>query len=46
MTEFSAREAEFEALIGEALSIAVQKKIIVYYSVMVAHVEEAATKTM
>ena len=43
MTEFFARETDFVALIGEALSIAVQKKYILYYSVMVAHVEEVTT---
>ena len=44
--EFSPRVDEFEYLIGESLYIAIEDNIMLYYSVMVAKVEDDATGTM
>jgi hypothetical protein len=44
--EFSPRVDEFEYLIGESLYIAIEDNIMLYYSVMVAKVEDDATGTI
>ena len=44
--EFSSRVDEFEHLIGGSLYIAVEKHILLYYSVMVADIQEETEGTI
>ena len=44
--EFSSRVEEFEHMIGDSLYIAVEKNILLYYSAMVAEVEEVTEGTI
>ncbi|CAI8009461.1 hypothetical protein GBAR_LOCUS6345 [Geodia barretti] len=46
IAEFSPRVDEFEALIGETLSEAIEKNIMLYYSPMVAEVQQEASETI
>jgi hypothetical protein len=46
IAEFSPRVDEFEALIGETLSVAIDKNIMLYYSPMVAEVQQEASETI
>lgn len=44
--EVSPRVNEFETLVGESLYVAVEKNVLLYYSVMVAEVKQSATDTV
>ena len=44
--EFAPRADEFETLIGESLYIAVEKNVMLYYSVMITEVQQETTVTM
>ena len=44
--EFSARVDVFEALIGKTLYVAIEKNMMLYYSPMVAEVQQGAMGTI
>ena len=44
--EFSQRVDEFEAIIGETLYVAIEKNVMLYYSPMVAEVQQGPTGTI